>query len=78
MQCHAMHQQDGVPIDVILMDVQMPVMGGVECTKEIRRLQREGTITRHVPVIAVTANTRVEQVDEITAAGAVGNILSPS
>ena len=78
MQCHAMHQQDGVPIDVILMDVQMPVMGGVECTKEIRRLQREGTITRHVPVIAVTANTRAEQVDEITAAGAVGNILSPS
>lgn len=41
--------------DVVLMDLQMPVMGGLEATALIRALEPAG---RHTPIIAVTANTQ--------------------
>ena len=41
--------------DVIFMDVQMPVMNGVEATQEILEFEKEENIT-HTPIIAVTAN----------------------
>jgi CheY-like chemotaxis protein len=61
----------GSLVDVILMDVQMPVMDGLTCTRHIRQFEAEGKITTHVPIIAVTANVREEQVDEALVAGAV-------
>lgn len=45
--------------DIILMDIQMPVMDGVTATKKIRRLESRGTNTRihhPIPIIALTAN----------------------
>ena len=51
-----------IPIDIILMDLEMPVLGGLETVKRIRKLQADGKITGHVPVIAVTANARSEQI----------------
>jgi CheY-like chemotaxis protein len=56
MKCYASRAHDGIPIEVILMDTNMPIMGGIECTKEIRRLQANGIIRKHIPIIAVTAN----------------------
>lgn len=50
------------PLQIILMDLEMPEMGGLECVEHIRRWQSQGTITRHIPVIAVTANVRAEQI----------------
>ncbi|THX20204.1 hypothetical protein D6D11_10746 [Aureobasidium pullulans] len=44
------------------MDLEMPVLGGLETVKRIRALQDEGEIIAHVPVIAVTANARSEQI----------------
>ncbi len=41
--------------NVVFMDIQMPVMDGIECTKRIRE-----TISTTLPVIAVTANTMPE------------------
>ncbi|KAK5710045.1 hypothetical protein LTR17_019207 [Elasticomyces elasticus] len=62
-------------IDVILMDVEMPEMDGLQCTRRIRKLESEGKITRHLPIIATTANVRQEQKDEALSAG-VDSVLS--
>ena len=50
-------------VDVILMDVMMPVMDGYEATKRIRAMEREDA--RTVPIIAMTANAFSE--DKVTA-----------
>jgi CheY-like chemotaxis protein len=55
-------EHDGEELSVVLMDLEMPVMDGLTCVKKIRLLQTEGTIVSHVPVIAVTANARSEQI----------------
>lgn len=50
-----------LPLSCILMDIEMPVMDGLECTRKIRAMEQEGTICGHIPIIAVTANARREQ-----------------
>ncbi len=40
--------------DLILMDIQMPIMNGIEASIEIRRLEKERNLG-HIPIIAVTA-----------------------
>ena len=52
--------------DIILMDVQMPVMNGFEATKSIRNLDSEKA---HTPIIAMTANVLKEEVDLCYQAG---------
>jgi signal transduction histidine kinase/CheY-like chemotaxis protein len=52
--------------DIILMDVQMPVMNGFEATKAIRNLDNEKA---HTPIIAMTANVLKEEVDLCYQAG---------
>jgi signal transduction histidine kinase/FixJ family two-component response regulator len=56
------HEQDGKELAIVLMDLEMPVMDGLTCVKRIRELQNEGIIVRHLPIIAVTANARSEQI----------------
>jgi CheY-like chemotaxis protein len=53
--------------DVILMDVQMPQMDGIQATEHIRR--REQSLGRRIPIIAVTANARKEDRDMCLKAG---------
>ncbi len=64
-------------ISVILMDLEMPIMDGMSCTRKIRRLESEGVITRHIPIIAVTAYARPEQIDNAKAAGVVSLYCAP-
>jgi CheY-like chemotaxis protein len=58
-------------LSIILMDLEMPIMDGLSCTRRIRDLEREGKIVGPVPIIAVTANTRVEQMEQALEAGMV-------
>lgn len=64
-------ESEGVDISVILMDLEMPVMDGMTCARRIRELEREGTIVQHIPIIAVTAYARPEQIESAKAAGIV-------
>jgi len=59
-------------LNVVLMDLEMPVMDGITAVKRIRELQAEGSIIRHLPVIAVTANARSDQINLSLGAGMVG------
>jgi len=47
----------------------MPTMDGLTCIRHIRERQTSGRINKHVPVIAVTANARSEQISIAIAAG---------
>ncbi len=50
----ALDRIENHPFDLVLMDVQMPVMGGFEATAQIR--QREQRTGRHLPIVAMTAH----------------------
>jgi len=60
--------------DIILMDVQMPVMDGPEATRHIRAL--EGPRAR-IPIIAMTANVMSEQINTYLAAGMDDHLGKP-
>jgi CheY-like chemotaxis protein len=60
-------------LSLILMDLEMPVMDGLAATRRIRDLEREGKVAGHVPIIAVTANTRGEQMNIAREAGMVSS-----
>ncbi|GAB7337795.1 hypothetical protein MBLNU457_4206t1 [Dothideomycetes sp. NU457] len=66
---HKSSRADSKPLSIILLDIEMPVMGGIACVKRIRELEQEGVLVRHIPVMAVTANARQEQKDMVIAAG---------
>ncbi|KAJ3570357.1 hypothetical protein NPX13_g5752 [Xylaria arbuscula] len=65
----------GDDISIILMDLEMPVMDGMTCARKIRELEAEGTIVSHIPIIAVTAYARPEQIENAKAAG-VDDVIS--
>lgn len=65
------------PLSVVLMDVEMPIMDGLTCTRKIREMEKEGEIIGHVPVIAVSANARKEQVEMARKAGMDDAISKP-
>ncbi|KAG1083528.1 hypothetical protein G6F42_022183 [Rhizopus arrhizus] len=45
--------------DLILMDVQMPIMGGFEATQKIREIEHNAGTGSHVPIIALTAHAMI-------------------
>ncbi|CAI6337241.1 unnamed protein product [Periconia digitata] len=95
-------------LDIILMDVEMPVMDGLTCTRNIREYERQGLVSApqpnsesllqsepkssphtrtpvlnftdsvpHIPIIAVSANARSEQISEFLSAGMDDVITKP-
>ncbi len=62
-------------VDVILMDVQMPVMNGIEATQAIR--ERERSVGGHIPIIAVTARALHEERKHILSQGFDGYVTKP-
>lgn len=60
---------------IILMDIQMPELNGLETAREIRKLDRPDAET--IPIVAMTANTFKEDVDAATEAGMNGFVSKP-
>lgn len=58
-----------LPLTLILMDIEMPIMSGTEATREIRSLTDRGRINAHIPIIAITANARSEQIAQARESG---------
>jgi signal transduction histidine kinase/CheY-like chemotaxis protein len=62
--------------DLILMDIQMPVLDGLEATRRIREHERE-TGRARTPIIALTANAMNHQIAEYRQVGMDGHIAKP-
>jgi PAS domain S-box-containing protein len=66
----------GAAFDVILMDVQMPEMDGLEATAAIRALERRDGSAR-IPIIALTANAMSDEVERCRTAGTDAHVAKP-
>tara|TARA_R110000737_G_scaffold347768_1_gene380110 strand:+ start:15923 stop:16291 length:369 start_codon:yes stop_codon:yes gene_type:complete len=58
---------DEESFDLILMDINMPVMDGIECTKKVRNLSDEAK--KNIPIVAITGNARNYTMEEFLANG---------
>ncbi|MEM6699834.1 MAG: response regulator, partial [Bacteroidota bacterium] len=67
----AVEQQN---FDAILMDINMPVMDGLDATRHIRSYDNEKC---HLPIIAITANAFQENIEQAQKAGMNGFITKP-
>lgn len=66
----------GAPYDLVLMDIQMPQLDGIETTKRIRA-REAGQSGRQTPILALTANTLVEDRYACFEAGMDGFLIKP-
>ena len=62
--------------DILLMDVQMPLVDGLAATRTIRRIEAD-QLRRRTPVVALTANAMAHQIAEYQAAGMDACIAKP-
>lgn len=62
-------------LDVVPMDLQMPVMGGLEATRKIRGSE-QGT-GRHIPIVAMTAHAATQDQKRCEEAGMDGHLSKP-
>ncbi|MBS1532954.1 MAG: response regulator [Bacteroidetes bacterium] len=62
-------------IDVVLMDVHMPVMDGVEATRIVR--SKDESFYKNLPIIALTASMLISEINEIHECGMNDYILKP-
>jgi signal transduction histidine kinase/CheY-like chemotaxis protein len=63
-------------VDLILMDVQMPVMSGPEAAATIRAAERQGGL-RRVPIYSISANAMPHQIEAYASAGMDGHLSKP-
>jgi len=64
----AVHALESIPYDLVLMDMRMPVMDGIEATKQIRNPQ-SAVLNHDIPIIALTANAMQSDRERCLAVG---------
>ncbi|GAB3931298.1 PAS domain S-box protein [Mucilaginibacter myungsuensis] len=67
--------QDNQNYDVVLMDIHMPEMGGLEATEVVR--SNPGSYFQQLPIVALTASMLTDQMDEISNAGMNDYVMKP-
>ncbi|KAI5810883.1 hypothetical protein DFH27DRAFT_604944 [Peziza echinospora] len=68
---------NAVHVDIVLMDMEMPIMDGTAATRLIRALEADGKTTGHVPILGISANARPEQQAQMVEAGMDASIAKP-
>ncbi|WP_432628619.1 hybrid sensor histidine kinase/response regulator [Brotaphodocola sp.] len=63
--------------DLILMDIQMPMMNGREATRTIRKMEESGELDGRIPIIAMTADAFAEDIRACREAGMDGHLAKP-
>ena len=63
--------------DLILMDINMPVMDGIQATKEIREVEKGDSKRKRTSIIAVTANAFVDNKDQCLKSGMDAYLSKP-
>jgi CheY-like chemotaxis protein len=63
--------------DLILMDIQMPIMNGLEATKEIRKYEKQMETAHPIPIIAITAFAFEHDKENCMAAGMDDYLTKP-
>ncbi|MFT5644340.1 MAG: two-component system sensor histidine kinase/response regulator [Janthinobacterium sp.] len=71
----AVQQIERKNFDLVLMDLQMPVMDGYQATQRIRKLEAMGM--RHTPIVAMTAHAMQDEKQRCLAAGMAGHVSKP-
>ena len=64
------------PFDVVLMDMQMPVMDGLTAIEHIRTFEAESNAAR-TPILVVSANAMTEHIEKAMQSGADGHVAKP-
>jgi signal transduction histidine kinase/CheY-like chemotaxis protein/tetratricopeptide (TPR) repeat protein len=63
--------------DIVLMDIEMPVMNGIDCTKRVREMESERHVKIPLPIVGVSGNSRDEILSVVMDAGMQGYVTKP-
>lgn len=64
-------------VKLILMDLEMPIMGGIEAAVEIRRMEKAGERKERIPIVAVTAHSSARHRSECFKVGMQEHVVKP-
>jgi CheY-like chemotaxis protein/HPt (histidine-containing phosphotransfer) domain-containing protein len=72
----AVHSLESIPYDLGLMDIRMPVMDGLEATRQIRS-PHSAVLNHAIPIVAMTANALPADREQCLGAGMAGMVVKP-